>query len=61
MTVAGALVATDPNCTSIPSGRTGVEWALTCGTIDRTLDEGCRCVAPFSRICAADLREQQQE
>jgi regulator of protease activity HflC (stomatin/prohibitin superfamily) len=61
ITIAAALVATESNCTTIPSGRAGVEWTLTRGTIDRTLDEGFHFVSPFSRIYTVDLREQQQE
>jgi len=55
--VAGSLVA----CTTIPSGRTGVEWSLTRGTENRTLDEGFHFVSPFSQIYQVDLREQQRD
>jgi regulator of protease activity HflC (stomatin/prohibitin superfamily) len=61
ITVTAALAATEWSCTSIPSGRTGVEWTFSRGTVDRTLDEGFHIVSPFSRIYTVDLREQQQE
>ena len=61
MTIAAAVVATSSGCATIPSGRSGVEWTLTQGTIDRTLEEGFHFVSPFSRIYTVDLREQQQE
>jgi SPFH domain / Band 7 family len=55
--IAGSLAA----CATIPSGRTGVEWSLTNGTMDRTLDEGFHFVSPFSKIYQVDLREQQRD
>ena len=55
--IAGSLAA----CTTIPSGRTGVEWSLTNGTMNRTLDEGFHFVSPFSKIYQVDLREQQRD
>jgi regulator of protease activity HflC (stomatin/prohibitin superfamily) len=48
-------------CTTIPSGRTGVEWTPTHGTMNRALDEGLHVVSPFSRIYMVDLREQQRD
>jgi len=48
-------------CTTIPSGRTGVEWSPMNGTMNRTLDEGFHFVSPFSRIYQVDLREQQRD
>ncbi len=55
--LAGSLGA----CTTIPSGRTGVEWAPTQGTVSQTLDEGFHFVSPFSKIYQVDLREQQRD
>jgi len=48
-------------CSSIPTGRSGVEWTPTRGTMNRTLDEGFHLVSPFSRIYQVDLREQQRD
>jgi prohibitin 1 len=54
-TIATSLAA----CTTIPSGRTGVEWSPMEGTMNRTLNEGFHVVSPFSRVYQVDLREQQ--
>jgi regulator of protease activity HflC (stomatin/prohibitin superfamily) len=56
-TVAASLAA----CATIPSGRTGVEWSLTQGTMKRPLDEGFHFVSPFARVYMVDLREQQHD
>jgi hypothetical protein len=45
-----AMTAVLTGCATIPSGRTGVEWTLTRGTENRTLEEGFHLVSPFSRI-----------
>lgn len=55
--IAGSLAA----CAAIPSGRTGVEWAPTKGTMERTLDEGFHFVSPLSKVYQVDLREQQRD
>jgi regulator of protease activity HflC (stomatin/prohibitin superfamily) len=55
------LVASLAACSTIPTGRTGVEWTPTRGTMNRTLDEGFHLVSPFSRIYEVDLREQQHD
>lgn len=55
------LVAALTACTTIPTGRTGVEWTPTHGTMERTLGEGLHIVSPFSRIYDVDLREQQRD
>jgi len=55
--LAGSLAA----CATIPSGRTGVEWSMTNGTMNRTLDEGFHFVSPFSKIYEVDMREQQRD
>ena len=56
-----ALAATGAACSTIPTGRTGVEWTPTGGTMDRTLGEGFHLVSPFSRVYKIDLREQERE
>ncbi len=56
-----ALAATGAGCTTIPTGRTGVEWTPTSGTVERPLGEGIHFVSPFSRIYQVDLREQERE
>jgi hypothetical protein len=55
------LIAALTACSTIPTGRTGVEWTPTHGTMNRTLDEGFHVVSPFSRIYQVDLREQQHD
>jgi regulator of protease activity HflC (stomatin/prohibitin superfamily) len=56
-----AGVSSLTGCATVPSGRTGVEWSPTSGTMNRTLDEGFHFVSPFSRIYEVDLREQQRD
>jgi regulator of protease activity HflC (stomatin/prohibitin superfamily) len=56
-----ALAASGAGCTTIPTGRTGVEWTPSSGTVDRPLGEGLHFVSPFSRIYQVDLREQERE
>jgi regulator of protease activity HflC (stomatin/prohibitin superfamily) len=58
---ATAIAASLAGCTTIPSGRTGVEWAPAKGTMTQTLDEGFHFVSPFSRVYEVDLREQQRD
>jgi regulator of protease activity HflC (stomatin/prohibitin superfamily) len=58
---ATALAASLAACTTIPSGRTGVEWSPLNGTMNRTLNEGFHLVSPFARIYQVDLREQQRD
>jgi regulator of protease activity HflC (stomatin/prohibitin superfamily) len=48
-------------CTTIPSGRTGVEWTYSRGTINRPLTEGFHFVSPLSQVYLVDMREQQHE
>jgi len=57
MAIAASLAA----CTTIPSGRTGVEWTPLHGTMHRTLGEGLHVLSPFSRVYLVDLREQQHD
>jgi regulator of protease activity HflC (stomatin/prohibitin superfamily) len=48
-------------CATIPTGRTGVEWTPTHGTLNRTMGEGFHLVSPFARVYQVDLREQQRD
>jgi len=48
-------------CSTIPTGRTGVEWTPSQGTVQQTLGEGYHLVSPFARIYEVDMREQEQE
>jgi len=48
-------------CSTIPTGRTGVEWTPSQGTVQETLGEGYHLVSPFARIYEVDMREQEQE
>ncbi len=59
--LAAALAAALTGCSTIPTGRTGVEWTPIHGTVSRTLGEGFHFVSPFSHIYDVDLREQQQD
>jgi regulator of protease activity HflC (stomatin/prohibitin superfamily) len=59
--VAAVLVMCAAACSTIPTGRTGVEWTPTSGTVKRSLGEGFHVVSPFSRIYTVDLREQERE
>jgi regulator of protease activity HflC (stomatin/prohibitin superfamily) len=54
----GAALA---GCASVPTGRVGVEWTPTRGTVERPLTEGFHIVSPFARVYQVDLREQQRE
>jgi regulator of protease activity HflC (stomatin/prohibitin superfamily) len=56
--VLGALLGA---CTTIPTGRAGIEWTPTEGTVNHTLGEGFHVVSPFARVYEIDLREQEQE
>jgi SPFH domain / Band 7 family len=55
------LVGSGAACWTIPTGRTGVEWAPTRGTMDRSLGEGFHVVSPLSGVYSVDLREQERE
>jgi len=55
-----AITATTA-CTTVPTGRTGVEWTLSRGTIEKPLNEGVHVISPFSRVYLLDLREQERE
>ena len=57
----GAVALALTGCTMIPTGRTGIEWTPTHGTINRPLKEGLHAVSPFARIYRVDLREQEHE
>ncbi|MBS0393163.1 MAG: prohibitin family protein [Proteobacteria bacterium] len=57
----GLAIAALSGCTSIPTGREGVEWTPTRGTLQGTLGEGIHFVSPVSRIYKVDLREQEHE
>jgi regulator of protease activity HflC (stomatin/prohibitin superfamily) len=59
--VATALLTSAAACSTVPTGRTGVEWTPTRGTLQRSLGEGFHVVSPFSRIYSVDLREQERE
>ena len=61
LSVLVAITASLAACTTIPSGRTGVEWTPMNGTLSHTLGEGLHAVSPFSRIYLVDLREQQRD
>jgi regulator of protease activity HflC (stomatin/prohibitin superfamily) len=56
-----AMVASLSACATIPTGRTGVEWTPTRGTLNRTLDEGFHMVSPLAKVFDVDLREQQHD
>lgn len=53
-----AITASLAACTTIPSGRTGVEWTPTHGTINRILDR-TRQEAERRRIEAAGIADYQ--
>src|SRR5579862_8026973 len=56
------IVATSlTGCASIPTGRTGIEWKATSGTVQRPLKEGFHLVSPFSKVYQVDLREQEHD
>src|ERR1700730_5544858 len=57
----GILATSLTGCASIPSGRTGIEWAPTRGTIQHPLNEGLHWVSPFSKVYQIDMREQEQD
>ncbi len=54
-------VAAVTGCASVPTGRVGVEWTPTKGTVERPLTEGLHVLSPFARVYQVDLREQQSE
>ncbi len=55
------LGATLGACTTVPTGRAGIEWTPTEGTVNKTLGEGFHVVSPFAQVYDVDLREQEQE
>jgi len=57
----GIVAASLTGCATIPTGRTGIEWAPTRGTMQRPLKEGIHWVSPFSTVYQIDLREQEHE
>ena len=57
--VAGVALLT--SCTTIPTGRTAVEWTPTQGTLERPLGEGFHIVSPFADFYQVDLREQERD
>ena len=61
--LAGSIIAFGAlgGCSTVPTGRTGIEWTPTEGTIREPLGEGFHVVSPFARIYEVDLREQEQE
>jgi regulator of protease activity HflC (stomatin/prohibitin superfamily) len=59
--IASALLTSAAGCATVPTGRTGVEWTPTRGTLQRSLGEGFHFVSPFSRVYTVDLREQERE
>jgi len=48
-------------CSTIPTGRTGIEWTPMQGTVQEQLGEGFHVVSPFARVYEVDMREQEQE
>lgn len=58
---AGFIMLTVAGCTVIPTGRTGIEWTPSRGTVNRPLKEGIHVVSPFATIYKVDLREQEHE
>jgi regulator of protease activity HflC (stomatin/prohibitin superfamily) len=58
---ATAPIVTLTACATIPTGRAGVEWTPTQGTLSHTLGEGFHLVSPLARIYQVDLREQQSD
>jgi regulator of protease activity HflC (stomatin/prohibitin superfamily) len=48
-------------CTTVPTGRTAIEWTPTEGTVKGQLSEGFHFVSPFAEFYKVDLREQEQE
>ena len=48
-------------CAVIPTGRSGIEWTPTHGTLNRPLKEGIHVVSPFATIYKVDMREQEHE
>ncbi|HUN27465.1 MAG TPA: prohibitin family protein [Steroidobacteraceae bacterium] len=61
VTIPAAVTIATVGCTTIPSGRTGVEWTYSGGTLERPLGEGFHWVSPLSQIYLVDMREQQRE
>jgi len=59
-TLAGAMLAVGA-CATVPTGRTGVEWTPTQGTVPGLLGEGFHVISPFARVYEVDIREQEQE
>ncbi len=61
LTLMAVLATASVACTTIPSGRTGVEWTYSRGTVERPLTEGFHLISPLSRVYLVDMREQQHE
>ena len=56
------IVATSlTGCATVPTGRQGIEWAPTRGTVQRPLKEGFHWVSPFSKVYQIDMREQEHD
>ena len=61
LTIAGLAAALMSGCTTVPTGRVGVQWTPTHGTLERPLAEGFHLISPFSNVYQVDLREQEFE
>jgi regulator of protease activity HflC (stomatin/prohibitin superfamily) len=48
-------------CATVPTGRVGIEWTPTQGTVNQTLGEGFHIISPFADVYQIDLREREQE
>jgi regulator of protease activity HflC (stomatin/prohibitin superfamily) len=57
----GVVATSLAGCATIPTGRTGIEWSPSRGTIERPLDEGLHWVSPFSKVYQIDMREQEND
>ncbi len=61
LALAVVMLASAAGCSTIPTGRSGVEWTPTQGTVREQLGEGFHLVSPFARVYEVDMREQEQE
>jgi len=59
-TIVGAVLTLGA-CATVPTGRTGVEWTPTQGTVPGLLGEGFHVISPFAHVYQVDVREQEQE
>lgn len=59
--IAGLFFFVLTGCSTIPTGRTGVEWTPTQGTLNEPLGEGFHVTSPFARVYEVDMREQEGE